>query len=397
MRKILIFSLLIISLVTAFVVPASASPLLANVIDPYNYSSSVSVDGTNEIVHVSLPVDAIYWRRYHNDKLSYSDTGPIFEYNTQVRYIDNDQIFCHYFGEGNVISTSGIPTGASISGTSRMSFSVKKDGVLYNGQSYDSVITSYCYLYDSEGVLQKQLVLGSKSTSDLNGFSVIIDWSIPTDELLSFSYFAVFMFIDLSGIADEDDTTTVAIDARGNLINFDIPFNQLAQLKEQGQRTNKLLSDIDQALQDNGQKLDDVIAGNEQIHDDINNAVNGTLPPADVPQGNDKIDDLDNQEGQLRDDAADGLQQGLDMMDDTLDALFTYSFGFFALGMVFELFFQIPFFHVLVSLSLVLGILASFLGIIVSISSAGGGRYSKAKSHHQRSPKSNQPKQGGKA
>lgn len=397
MRKILISFVLIICLVSAFAVPAFASPLFANVIDPYNYASSVTVDGSNEIVHVSLPVDSIFWRRYHNDALSYSDTGSIFEYNTQVRYIDNDQIFCHYFGEGNVISTSGIPTGASISGTSRMTFSVRKDGVLYNGQTYDSVITSYCYLYDSDGVLQKQLDLGSKSTTDLNGFSVKIDWSIPTDELLNFSYFAVFMFIDLNGIADENDSTTVTIDARGNLINFDIPFNQLSQLKLQGERTNKLLSAIDQAMQDNGQKLDDVIAGNQQIHDDINNAVNGTIPPADFPAGNDKIDDLDNQEGQLRDDAADGLQQGLDMMDDTLDALFTYSFGFFALGMIFELFFQIPFFNVLVSLSLVLGILASFLGIIVSISSAGGGRYSKAKSHHQHAPKSNQPKQGGKA
>jgi hypothetical protein len=150
-------------------------------------------------------------------------------------------------------------------------------------------------------------------------------------------------------------------------------------------------------MKDNGLKLDEVIAGNQQIQEEIDNMVNGGMPPAEVPDGNDKIDDLDQQEGQLRDDAADGLQQGLDMMDDTLDALLTYSFGFFAIGMVFELFFQIPFFNVLVSLSLVLGILASFLGIMVSISSAGGGRYSKAKSHHQRSPKSNQPKQGGKA
>ena len=402
MRKIFILSLLIISILTAFVLPASAAEL-----DPYELADLVEADGANDKLYITFPEDDFYWRWVHDGKLAGTGYGNPFQYTTQMRYVDNDVVYFYPFGKDNFFPAEGLSNNALFDYNFRFWLSCTNQT-----QDFTAIGKLYLFARYKDGttgsVLVDELTATKSVNSSISTFMFTrVDKAIDLTNVESFYfYFAV----DFNGVANENDTASVTV---GCDVYFRLIFSLSAYYREVAAvgKTNALIQEVQTQLaeqgktfddvlketQQNGEKLDDVIQGNEQIHDDIDNAVNGTLPPADFPAGNDKIDDLDNQEGQLRDDASDGLQQGLDMMDDTLDALFTYSFGFFALGLIFELFFQIPFFNVLVSLSLVLGILASFLGIIVSISSAGGGRYSKAKSHHQRSPKSNQPKHGGKA
>lgn len=379
MRKILISLLLIISLLTAFIIPASAA-----VVDPSDFGDYV-VSGDIIIYNISNQFDLFYWRRLHDGSLSGTGTGKHFVYSTQMRYVDNDQIFLYPFGynssfaNAEFVDLNSYPLGSAISFKADFELSIPA-----STQSYGTDLRIYWQFFDEN---KNSLGFNSKAYPIEKGQQLRI---YQIDETFSTTnpnarYFSCYLLWDFSDVANESDTTSVQVDTNTYTLSISFPVDRLGQLIDQGKLTNQQLSDIDQALQDNGQKLDDVVAGNQQIHDDINNAVNGTIPPADVPAGNDKIDDLDNQEGQLRDDAADGLQQGLDMMDDTLDALFTYSFGFFALGMIFELFFQIPFFNVLVSLALVLGILASFLGILVDISGKDDsitgriGKYSRKK------------------
>lgn len=389
MRKILILSFLLLSISFSLVVPAFA--VESNELDVYDFASSVVIDGSNEIVKANLP-KTWSWSRYIDGNLEHTDSGARYKFKTQMRYVDN-YVITGQNPDGKIIPSEGIPSGLTVSGNFVISFEVTGQT-----QPYDINWKLECFLVNKGWGLIDTFTLAESTQHGTSAPTVnTMPWSFDTDLLGDAYGFYFFLTIDLAGVANESDSTTITVDTSCSTAQIVIPYSQLYRLQEQTNSTNKLLDSIDSAMKDNGLKLDEVIAGNQQIHDDINNAVNGTLPPADVPDGQDKIDDLDNQEGQLRDDAADGLQQGLDMMDDTLDALFTYSFGFFALGMVFELFFQIPFFNVLVSLSLVLGILASFLGIMVSISSAGGGRYSKAKSRHQRTTNSKQGKQGGKS
>lgn len=387
MRKILILFFLIISLFVVFVIPASAA-----VIDPSSYGD-YRVDGDKIIYYLNNQFDLFTWRRLHDGSLGSIGSGQFFSYNTQMRYVDNDEIYLFPFGysggKSAVIDLGAYPLCSEITFSAQFELSV-----LNSTQDFSTQLFYYWNWYDVNGNPlggYNSVIAPIERGQGLRQYNLTNTFSCDDPNV---RYFDLYFRWDFSGVANESDTVSVTVDADTYGLSFGFPVDRLGQLIDQGKLTNQQLDKIDQALQDNGQKLDDVVAGNQQIHDDINNAVNGTLPPADVPAGNDKIDDLDNHEGQLRDDAAAGLQQGLDMMDDTLDALFTYSFGFFALGLVFELFFHLPFFNVLVSLSLVLGILASFLGIIVSISSAGGGRYSKHKSSQHRSMNS---KQGGKS
>lgn len=389
MRKIFILSVLIISILFICVCPAFAVEI--NELDVYDFASSVVIDGSNEIVKANLPL-SWSWSRYHDNSLQKTASGKRFTYTTQMRYVDND-VITGKNPDGMIIPAEGIPSGLTVSGNFVISFDVTGQT-----QPYDINWKLQCFLVNKGWGVIDTITLAESTQHGTSAPTVnTMPWSFDTDLLADAYGFYFFLTIDLAGVANESDSTTVTVDTSCSTAQIIIPYSQLYRLQEQTNSTNKLLDSIDSAMKDNGLKLDEVIAGNQEIRDEIDNMVNGDIPPAEVPKGQDKIDDLDNQEGQLRDDAADGLQQGLDMMDDTLDALLTYSFGFFALGMVFELFFQIPFFNVLVSLSLVLGILASFLGIIVSISSAGGGRYSKAKSRHQRTTNSKQGKQGGKS
>lgn len=363
----------ILSLCAVFLLILSLSvPAFAvepNELDVYDFASSITIDGTNEIVKANLPL-SWSWKRYHNDTPQQSADGIRFSYTTQMRYVDNDVIT----GENpssKIIPAEGIPSGLTVSGNFGLTFEVTNQS-----QPYTIYWKLECLLLNKGWAVIDSITLADSSQHGTSApTSINFPWSFDTSELSNAYGFRFFLTIDLAGVDDESDTTTVTVDTSSTSASIIIPFSQLYRLQEQTFATNKLLEGIDSALQENGQKLDDIIQEQENINNKLDDIINNTVPSV-RPDGQDKVDDLDDAEAGLRDDASSGLDEGLRILDDALDILVTYTQAFSALGLIFGYFAGIPFFSALLYLSFALGILATILGVGLSVASRFGNSHS---------------------
>lgn len=344
MKRIIPCTLVLIAVLVSAI---SAS---AAIIDPYE-DGTVSVDGNMEYVTIKLNTSGMFWQRFHDGKPSYNGEGSDFKYTTDMRYVDNDTVSCWPFGITNYIDSSGIPNGSVLT----VDMTV---GVNTTNQSQNFECIGYLYLdtYDSNGLSLSRTTVWSETQNPVVDQSIFyIETEIDTAILSGSDKWALVFSFDFNGVTNENDTTQITLQCFGDNISAVIPYSSIYQLQEQGKITNKQLEKLNQAIADNGEKLDEIM--------------NATVPDA-RPDGSDKVDDLDQTEEDLRNDTNQGLEDALHQMDEVIAGLSLYGGAFFALGAVFNLFFQIPFISLLVRLSMTLGILAILFNIAIDASGA---------------------------
>lgn len=380
MRKLTIF----ISLIA--LVCSLAFSAFGAVLDPYEYGDVV-IDGDLELVKIKLPTDDMTISAFVDGKRAFNVQGPIAQFPWSMAKVDNLDLYCYPFGYeafgsgtdpsaytyvDNVFPLDGIPSGSSLDGSSQLLI-----GIMDATQTCDVYVSHNMILFDKSMSQIKSIELYKQSLIDWNGINAAFhtSWSVSTDDLAGCSYFSVVSHVELNGVDVESDNSTVFIDCRTNLINLVIPYSQLYQLQQQGEKTNQLLQQIDSAMQENGQKLDDVINEQQNTNNKLDDIMNNTVPSV-RPDGQDKVDDLDDAESGLRDDASSGLDEGLGILVDALDILVTYTQAFSALGLIFGYFAGIPFFSALLYISFALGILATILGVGLSVASRFGNSHS---------------------
>lgn len=344
MKRIIPCTLVLIAVLVSAI---SAS---AAIIDPYE-DGTVSVDGNMEYVTIKLNTSGMFWQRFHNGDPSYNGKGTAFTYTTDMRYVDNDTVSCWPFGITNYIDSSGIPNGSVLT----VDMTV---GLNTTNQSQNFECIGYLYLdtYDSNGLSLSRTTVWSETQNPVVDQSIFfIETEIDTALLSGSDKWCLVFSFDFNGVTDESDTTQITLQCFGDNISAVIPYSSIYQLQEQGKITNKQLEKLNQAIADNGEKLDEIM--------------NATAPEA-RPDGSDKVDDLDQTEEDLRNDTNQGLEDALHQMDEVIAGLSLYAGAFFALGAVFNLFFQIPFISLLVRLSMTIGVLAIFFNIAIDASGA---------------------------
>lgn len=267
-------------LILCMAVPASAA-----ILDPYE-NGAVSIDGNLEVVSVKLDTSNMFWQRFHNGTASYNGTGSDLTYTTEMRYVDNDTVSCWPFGVTTYILTGGIPTGSNISADMAI-------GVNIENQSQIFECVGYLYLdtYDSLGRSIARTTVWTETQSNVDGSLVFfVDPDIGTAALQGSYQWSLTFSFDFNGVSNENDTTSVTLQCFGENISLEIPYSQLYQLQQQGEKTNQLLDQIDKQMAANGEKLDQIMNGSQ----------------ADQDAANDFENNSSNQGGQL-DDANDAL------------------------------------------------------------------------------------------
>lgn len=305
MLKTKVISLILV-VVLLIGVPVMASAAL---LDPYDYATNIAVDGSNDVVTVGLPSNMGWWRRFHDGSLSTTGAGPTFMYSTQMRYVDNDTVYYYPFGYGNSFPTDGIPRDTEISGNISFKFTATNFT-----QGYSVTHSLYLKTWDTSGnqVYSISLYSSNLTPSGSGSYTDNFTFTAPAyylDDAASWSLEAV---IDYAGVSDETDTTAVTLSYDTDL-NLKYSISSLWKLQQETGKTNKLLEEVSDRLESNGQTLDDILKqqeANGDKLDDMNQSIE-TLPGA---VGDEIQGIIDNEKDEAN-------NQGNEFVDQILEAL----------------------------------------------------------------------------
>lgn len=127
------------------------------------------------------------------------------------------------------------------------------------------------------------------------------------------------------------------------------------------------IDNIDQSINNGFQNMDDTLTdGFQGVEDTITDGYNRPLEP-DQPSGSDKFDALDDLESGLVQDAESYLDSYYELMDSTGVSIQTLGNTFTAVKVFLESLLDIPALKTLVSVSLVLGLSGTILGIVGNV------------------------------
>lgn len=343
-RRILPLVVVVCLLVACLVFPASAE-----IIDPSSYGDYV-VDGDIITYNITRQYDLFWWRRLHNGALGETASGASFDYVSQMRWVDNDMIYLYPFGYdddtagSNFVSLDSYPLGADISFNADFEIRVQDATqtftvqLTYYWSFYDEDFNSlgdysYSYSIQTGGVRYDQSISRSFSTTNAKA-----------------KYFGLYFRWELDNVADESDDTVVHVEADTFTLSASFPVDKVQQMIEQGKLTNKQLDQIDQALKDNGQKLDDIM--------------NTPVAPNN-PNGSGTVNDYGELEDQIMNDMSSNLSGAEGFLNSATKIISKYGMALLAVSHLFGIFWRFPFFSELVLVAFAFGMFATLLGVAV--------------------------------
>lgn len=340
--------------------------------DYKDYITDITVSGHNDIVEIRIPAEEQYFilinetqgwsTRFDNGYLDLVADGSGGDYD---RYTIN----LHCFPDGR-LNLQDIPDGTQF--TAGFFYS-------YSGPGYETPYVSvheqyYSSLSSSDYLGQIQETIGFSPV--LHDGSVthhgIFNKTGPYTNGVTGSAEYVDMFLRLNNYSPLSKDF-VMLQAQDFVMTMTI--SSLYELQQTQEKTNQILEAVEAKLEQNGQKLDDILSSQDEMNDKMDNIINGEVDP-ELPNGSDSVTDLDDAEGALRDDAQAGLDEGTQIQQSSLDILGQYVNGFAVFSKIFARFSDIPFVNGLLSISLSLGLVSSLINI--GFSAAGSSRRSSS-------------------
>lgn len=362
-KRILVIASCVALLVCSFALPASATAL-----DYNDYITNIQVDGDNDIVTVTIPLQGnTQYALYENSNL----IGNIFgnEIVGQFKYGNSYNLYIMPTPFDSVL-LSNIPSGTTV--------------------SYDYYITENYPAYNTPIVLFKVYYYMADGSTIIKSYELNrspFEWAFPIESTLDIPDGAVSFstevgFLNFSPANDKDVIYVATFGLKSYTLTMTI--SSLYRLQQQTGQTNVILKEVEKQLADQGKTLDEVLQQQQQTNDqlgDLNDKQDQTNEKLDgiindkvdstPPSGGGAVGDLDDAEGQIRDDAQSGLDQGLDVQQSALQILTQYWSAFACVGWIFNLFADLPFFSGLLYVSFALGITGAILGLGLSLARAG--------------------------
>lgn len=281
----------------------------AAVLDPYDLADLVEADGANDKLYITFPEDKFYWRRYADGNLGGVGQGNPFQYTTQMRWVDDDVVYFHPFGKDNFFPAEGLSNNALFDYNFRFWLSCTNQT-----QEFTAIGKLYLYARYKDGTAGSILadeIDGTKTVnqSSIGFFFTRVDKAIDLTNVESFNfYFAV----DLSGVANENDTASVTVGCDGY---FRLIFSLSAYYREiaAAGKTNALIQEVQTQLGEQGQTLEDILKQQEANGDKLDD-MNQNIESLPGEIGDQMQDIVDNEKN-------DANNKGNEFVDQILDAL----------------------------------------------------------------------------
>lgn len=327
-------------------------------VDYKDYISNIEVDGHNDLVTITIPASEQYWVFEDLTDGYPPQTFPQGWLDFQGELVEGSDVDYHKYRIqlhpfNGRLNLADIPNNAKYTAGFRFLYS-------WNTGYETPYVSCNEQYYDLSGHWLGQLQNGvGREPFEANAFYEVsgkIDKDGPYQGGVTGSAASVDLFLQLNDFSPLSDAW-VSFQALDFTMTFTI--SSLYELQQTQEKTNQLLEAVEYKLEQNGQKLDEII--------------NGEVTP-DLPEGSDTVTDLEDAEGSLRDDAQAGLDEGTQLQQNVLEILLEYTGAFAIYSRIVGLFTNIPFFYGLLAVSLALG----SVSVILSIGVSAGHTYSKA-------------------
>ena len=291
---VVVFALLI----PLLVFPASA------VYDYNDFITDIEVDGDKDIVTITVPADSFKIQFVSSEiglnEIFYSNT-----FSWSLEALRTYSLYAYGFSKGGYLDVTNIPDGSLV--TFDVSISSVQPAGGYGTPSWSTQI----YYYDNgkSYLGQNNVSHGKEAIRDNLTFEMTMNKVTGSSQ-------ATFNLImrELQPFYSCDFTFTI------ESLNLTLSISSLYRLQEQTGKTNEILSAVEKKLEQNGQKLDDVIDKIEQNGDKLDDT-NDKLDDA-----NDKLDKLpgeigDEIQGVIDNEKNEAEDAGNKFVDQILDAL----------------------------------------------------------------------------
>lgn len=265
-----------LNLILYMVVPASAA-----VIDPYDLAGHIIADGANDLLTISFPTDNFYWRALHDGSLSHTGYGQTFSYQTQMRYVDNDTVYFHPFGKDTFFPAKGVADDGAFDINISLPL-VVRDAT----QTYGVTGKLYAWLRNSDGT-SNAVVLSTVDISSIQtNVSVVPRFALQdlTLNLVGVDYFNFYVVLDFYGVASESDTAAVEVSCNSS-IDLKMRISSFYRQNANNEEMKGIMNEINTQLDEQGQKLDQIMNGSQVDQDAANDFENNSSNQSD------KIDD----------------------------------------------------------------------------------------------------------
>ena len=351
-KRILVIASCVALLVCSFALPASATAL-----DYNDYITNIQVDGDNDIVTVTIPLQGnTQYALYENSNL----IGNIFgnEIVGQFKYGNSYNLYIMPTPFDSVL-LSNIPSGTTV--------------------SYDYYITENYPTYNTPIVLFKVYYYMADGSTIIKSYELDrspFEWAFPIESTLDIPDGAVSFSTEVGflNFSPANDKAVIYVATFGlKSYTLTMTISSLYRLQQQTGQTNVILKEVEKQLADQGKTLDEVLGAQKDTNDKLDGIINDKVDST-PPSGGGAVGDLDDAEGQIRDDAQSGLDQGLDVQQSALQILQQYWSAFACVGWIFNKFADLPFFSGLLYVSFALGISGSILGLGLSLARGGDAR-----------------------
>lgn len=346
-------------LIPVFLIPvgASSDPVPWNYMD---YVTNVTVDGENDIVEFDVPLDFSYIAVY-NRELDYreaSKTGflagefpqPLTEYSMYINPIDSK----------HPLSVKNIPKGAILTLDLKVDFVPDEFNINWD---FPSGQVDVYYMNDDFKDLARETIAVEFSPEMTIPFEFFRGYNLGSCIAI------VISFDNIKPFLWEDYTYTVEI----TRMHCEMSISSLYRLPEITQQNNKLMTQINKKLDEQGILLEDLMKEQGETNDKLDQIIEGTVAPS-APVGSDSVGDLGDLEDDLFNSAQDGLDQADNIFNNAPGIVALYSSGFLFMANVIEHFSSAGWISGILTVSLALGLLGFIANIAVAVvrSSAKG-------------------------
>ena len=337
--------------VFALLIPLLISPASA-VYDYNDFITNIEVDGDKDIVTFSVPLDS-FKIQFVSSEIGLNETFYSNSFSWPLESLRTYDLYAYAFSKGGYLDVTNIPDGSLV--TFDVSISSVQPAGGYSTPSWSTQI----YYYDKNKTFLGQNNVFHDKDAIRNNFS----FEMTMNKVAGASQ-ATFNLImkELQPFYSCDFTFTI------ESLNLTLSISSLYRLQEQTGKTNEILSAVEKKLEQNGQKLDDVISGIDQNGEKLDEIINGEVEPV-RPEGSDSIDSLEKIEDDLLNSAGDGLSDYQQYIDDSLTVIEGHIPAFAMMSMVFDSFINVGWLRGIFVISLSLGI----FGYLVNIAFKAAG------------------------
>lgn len=355
-----------------FILSPSAS---AASVSYQDFDPQIVVDGDANLITIDIPVDYYKLGLRDGNLNTLGSWSGVDSFTYHITNGEQYSILFTIFQNGVPFSLTDIPNGTvfnvDFSVTTIASFF--EDGVGFQ--------TEYWW-YDASGAT----VSWEYHNESPKGYNGLYSFSFPVSKrngITSFSFGGTYypapcispydMRFSLDSVQMQFSISNFYLLQQSNQQTHALLDEVNRQLAEQG----KSMQDILNQQQQTNDKLDSIQGEQEQTNEKLDDIINGEVDP-ETPEGADKIDDLDNAEGQLREEAQAGLDQGVEIQQNVLQILEEFANGFAVFSWIFGLFAKQPFISGLLYVSVSLGTVGALLNLGLSAAKSSGSRSAKA-------------------